>query len=233
MGRIFAARSSVVEDNESMFSGVQTGFDILVKRMGQGDSFKQAVADAMAGPSLDVINANQQIDSIVENSPVVVFSWTMSPFSKKAKLILEQIGAKYKVVELNEPWKDGNMLRAALGRRVGRTSVPAVFIGGKYVGGCDDGPSPDCPGIMALAIQGKLRPLLIEAGAMVADDLVDFAPPFARRILATALSNAKENKRSNDPITTTSPIQQVVVSAGPIDEGDDECPSDGACEIPE
>jgi glutaredoxin len=221
-------------NSSSIMSAAQTGFDILVKRMGEGDNFKQAVADALAGPSLDVIAANSQIDSIVQSSPCVVFSWTMSPFSKKAKQILDQIGAQYKVVELNEPWKDGNMLRAALGRRVGRTSVPAVFIGGNYIGGCDDGPSPECPGLMKLAIQGKLRPLLIESGALAVDDLVDFAPPFARRILASSLSSAKENTRASTHPTSAAPsTHPVVVSAGSTDEGDDECPSDGQCEVPE
>ena len=63
-------------------------------------------------------------------------------------------------------WAEGNPLRAELGRMVGRTSVPSVFIGGKYVGGFDGGVSEDQPGILDLAFQGKLRPLLEDAGAL-------------------------------------------------------------------
>lgn len=56
----------------------------------------------------------------------------------------------------DQPWSDGNPIRSALGRRIGRTSVPAIFINGVYIGGCDDGPSADAPGLIPLAFQGDL-----------------------------------------------------------------------------
>jgi glutaredoxin len=43
----------------------------------------------------------------------------------------------------------------------GRTSVPNIWIGGKNVGGCNDG-----PGIVTLNGEGKLVPLLSTAGAL-------------------------------------------------------------------
>lgn len=55
----------------------------------------------------------------------------------------------------DQPWSDGNPLRSALGRRIGRTSVPAIFIDGVYIGGCDDGPSEEAPGLIPLALQGS------------------------------------------------------------------------------
>ena len=51
--------------------------------------------------------------------------------------MLDGLGAKYEVVELNEV-ADGPGLRAELGSLVGRTSVPAVWINGQFVGGCND-----------------------------------------------------------------------------------------------
>jgi len=42
-----------------------------------------------------------------------------------------------------------------------RTSMPSIWIGGSFVGGCRDG-----PGVMPLHEQGKLVPLLQQAGAM-------------------------------------------------------------------
>ena len=33
--------------------------------------------------------------------------------------------------------------------------MPAIFIGGKYVGGYEDGPSEDAPGLLSLAFTGK------------------------------------------------------------------------------
>ena len=56
---------------------------------------------------------------------------------------------------VDQPWSDGNPIRSALGRKVGRTSVPAIFIDGVYIGGCEDGPSDAAPGLVPLAFQGK------------------------------------------------------------------------------
>lgn len=76
--------------------------------------------------------------------------------------MLDGLGAKYEVVELNEV-ADGPGLRAELGSLVGRTSVPAVWINGQFVGGCNDGP---LGGVNSLNEQGKLAPMLKEAGAL-------------------------------------------------------------------
>jgi len=77
---------------------------------------------------------------------------------------LDGYGAKYEVVELNEV-KDGYALRAELAGRMGRTSVPALYVGGNFVGGCNDG---GMGGVMTLDRSGKLQPLLKEAGALAA-----------------------------------------------------------------
>ena len=50
--------------------------------------------------------------------------------------------------------KDGYALRAELGKMTGRTSVPAIFVGGQFAGGCNDG---GLGGIMSLESQGKLK----------------------------------------------------------------------------
>lgn len=41
-------------------------------------------------------------------------------------------------VELDER-QDGNAIRYELSQMTGRTSVPQIWIGGEFVGGCDDG----------------------------------------------------------------------------------------------
>ena len=45
---------------------------------------------------------------------------------------------RYEVIELNEV-SDGYALRAELAEKTGRTSVPALFVGGEFLGGCNDG----------------------------------------------------------------------------------------------
>ena len=70
--------------------------------------------------------------------------------------------ARYTVVELDQD-PDGKAIRAVLGEQVGRTSVPAIWIEGAFVGGCNDGPMG---GLLRLDEEGKLDGLLKAAGAI-------------------------------------------------------------------
>ena len=45
----------------------------------------------------------------------------------------------------------------------GRTSVPAIFVGGEFVGGCNDG---GLGGVVTLQNSGKLLPMLTTAGSL-------------------------------------------------------------------
>merc|ERR1712129_430856 len=114
----------------------------------------------------DTEAAKAGIDKEIDSAPCVVFYWESSPSCKQAFAALDTAGAKVKTVRLDDPWEKGNPIRAELGNMLGRTSVPAIFIGGKYVGGYDGGPSEEAPGILDLAFQGTLRPMLEEAGAL-------------------------------------------------------------------
>ena len=68
--------------------------------------------------------------------------------------------ASYYVLELDQD-EDGTAMRAELADIVGRTSVPAIWIDGTFVGGCNDG-----PGVMTLDREGKLDDMLKAAGAL-------------------------------------------------------------------
>ena len=100
--------------------------------------------------------------------PSVMYTWESSPSCKKAIEAFKTIGAEPKIVRLDDPWEEGNLVRAALGRKVGRTSVPFVFVGGTYIGGFDGGVegNTDAAGMVDLAFQGRLRDILSEAEAM-------------------------------------------------------------------
>ena len=54
-------------------------------------------------------------------------------------------------------------MKAELIAITGRTSVPAVYAGGKFLGGCNDG---GLGGVATLRDQGKLADLLVASGAM-------------------------------------------------------------------
>ena len=58
---------------------------------------------------------------------------------------------------------DGKAIRAEMGEKIGRTSVPAIWIDSKFVGGCNDGPMG---GIVTLDESGELNGMLTAVGAI-------------------------------------------------------------------
>jgi len=80
----------------------------------------------------------------------------------KAKKLLDDKGVSYKAIELDLA-DDGKAIRAEMGDMIGRTSVPAIWIGKKFVGGCNDGPMG---GLMKLDESGDLDPMLKAVGVM-------------------------------------------------------------------
>ncbi|ONI19627.1 hypothetical protein PRUPE_3G288100 [Prunus persica] len=94
---------------------------------------------------------------IVSSNSVVVFSKTYCPYCVSVKQLLTQLGAKFKAIELDTE-SDGAQIQSALGEWSGQRTVPNVFIGGNHIGGCDT--------TTALHKEGKLVPLLSEAGAV-------------------------------------------------------------------
>lgn len=103
----------------------------------------------------------QKVDTYIKENAVVMFSFSKCPFCLKAKAQLDEMGAKYLAVELDQMGDAGKHIRAELAERTKRTSMPNIFIGGQGVGGCNDG-----PGIMTLQKQGELAPMLQKVGAL-------------------------------------------------------------------
>lgn len=108
-----------------------------------------------------------RIDSEVKSSPVVVYSYSLSPFCSEAKSLLDSLGARYKTIELAPEWLPGLatveavQVRAELGALTGQTSMPHVFIGGKSIGGLFTG----TPGLVPLLESGELVAQLKAVGA--------------------------------------------------------------------
>ena len=93
-----------------------------------------------------------------------MYSLSSCPFCKEAKGILSGMGAVYTIVEVDVD-EGGMAKKAELGGIIGRTSLPAVFAGGNFLGGCNDG---GLGGIATLHKKGELAPLLIKSGALSA-----------------------------------------------------------------
>lgn len=131
-------------------------FSTMVASNSLGYQFKQFVADIVAGNDYDKEAVNARIDSFIAEHPVAMFSFTTCPFCRRAKDLLDEKGIPYKAIELDElEGNVGNEIRASLGRKTGRTSVPSIFIGGNYIGGCNDG-----PGLLPLEKSGELDRML-------------------------------------------------------------------------
>jgi glutaredoxin 3 len=124
-----------------------------------GYRLKQFIVDAIAGNDYDATQVNNDIDDFVKENPIAMFSFTTCPFCIKAKAALDDRGIKYAVRELDAEAKRGNAIRAELGRRYRRTSVPAIFVNGKFIGGCNDG-----PGLLPLLAKGEFDRLLASSG---------------------------------------------------------------------
>lgn len=122
---------------------------------------KKALVKSLAG-EYDATSVKARIDGLIADNPVLMFSFTTCPFCIKAKGVLDGLGAKYTVVELDTD-PDGKAIRSEMAELVGRTSVPAIWISGRFVGGCNDGPMG---GVVALNDSGKLDGMLREAGAL-------------------------------------------------------------------
>lgn len=81
-----------------------------------------------------------ELTDILKKGPIIIFSKSYCPFSKKAKHILLDlytITPPPYVVELDEH-ELGSGLQDALEKSTGRSTVPNVLINGKSIGGGDD-----------------------------------------------------------------------------------------------
>ena len=156
--------SSVVDDKGrkgepmewSESESLANQFSQVIAGNSLGYQFKQFVADIVAGSDYDKEAVSQEIEDFVSKYPVAMFSFTTCPFCRRAKDFLEEKGVNYVSMELDElEGNKGNEIRATLGRKTGRTSVPCIFINANCIGGCNDG-----PGLLPLSQSGELDKLL-------------------------------------------------------------------------
>lgn len=87
--------------------------------------------------------AQALVESAIANNKIMVFSKSYCPYCVKAKdAIRSALGqpgvAATTVWELDERPSDGAEIQAVLGKITGATTVPRVFVGGKFLGGGDD-----------------------------------------------------------------------------------------------
>ncbi|UJR35005.1 hypothetical protein I4U23_027781 [Adineta vaga] len=106
-------------------------------------------------------SVSSHIQELIHQYPVMVFSKSYCPYSKRAKDILSKykLGKNYHVLELDQLSSKGDDYQNELGKLTGARTVPRVFIQGKCIGGGDD--------TSALDKRGELERLLRNANAIV------------------------------------------------------------------
>mmetsp|Transcript_3442 Transcript_3442/g.6585 ORF Transcript_3442/g.6585 Transcript_3442/m.6585 type:complete len:131 (-) Transcript_3442:384-776(-) len=105
------------------------------------------------------------VDRVAKLSPVVVFSKSACSYCEEAVDLLRELDARFMTVELDKV-KNGKAMHEMLKKETSWQTLPAIYIGGEFIGGCEDGPS-DGKGLMTLYAKGQLIPLLKEAGAFI------------------------------------------------------------------
>ncbi|XP_033820941.1 glutaredoxin 2 isoform X1 [Periophthalmus magnuspinnatus] len=126
----------------SMFTRIGAAWSGCSRRMGN------LTSTSSAGSTTACV---KYVQEVVSQNCVVIFSKTTCPYCKMAKNVFNEIGANYKVIELDEH-NDGRRLQDALAQMTGARTVPRVFINGNCIGGGSD--------TKQLHQQGKLLPLI-------------------------------------------------------------------------
>ena len=138
-------------------------FVILIYIFGQSEnksSMGSLFSSTKSISSAD-LSVSDHIEQLIRKYPVMVFSKSYCPYSKKAKDILSKynLGENYHVLELDQLSSKTDQYQDELGKLTGARTVPRVFINGKCIGGGDD--------TSALDKKGDLQRLLKEAKALV------------------------------------------------------------------
>ncbi|TRM70205.1 thioredoxin-like protein [Schizophyllum amplum] len=108
------------------------------------------------------VDWEEEAADLDERTPVVIFSKTYCPYSKRAKKLLTkkyELSPPPSIVEVDLR-DDGVQIKQLLGRLTGRATFPNVIVRGRSIGGSDD--------VQKLHRDGELRALLEEAGVEVA-----------------------------------------------------------------
>nr|ACH63240.1 glutaredoxin [Rheum australe] len=97
------------------------------------------------------------VRELVHEKAVVIFSKNSCCISHSMKQLISGYGANPIVYELDE-MPNGQEIEKVLKKMGCKPSVPAVFIGERFVGGANE--------VISLQVQGNLVPMLMEARAI-------------------------------------------------------------------
>lgn len=101
------------------------------------------------------------------DQPVVLFALEWCEFCWSVRKLFQKLGIAYRSIDLDsvEYQRDqrGRKIRAALTARTSMQTIPQIFIGGEFVGGCTD--------LFDAWKTGRIQELLRQAGVIYAEDI--------------------------------------------------------------
>eukprot|EP00002_Diphylleia_rotans_P021591 TRINITY_DN419_c1_g4_i1.p1 TRINITY_DN419_c1_g4~~TRINITY_DN419_c1_g4_i1.p1 ORF type:complete len:142 (+),score=32.19 TRINITY_DN419_c1_g4_i1:21-446(+) len=105
------------------------------------------------------MSLTESLQSEIASHPVVVYSKTFCPYCDQAKDLIRGLGVNAHIVELDKI-SNGSAVQTTLTSSItnGHRTVPMVFVGGEFIGGCD--------ATVAAHRSGKLVPKLKAAKAL-------------------------------------------------------------------
>ena len=93
-----------------------------------------------AGQDFNEDGSHLQLMDMLNEVPVTVFSFVDCPWCLLAKKLLQnEHHGILQIIELEDLGRKGKQLRASIALSTGRTSMPAIFINNKSIGGYTDG----------------------------------------------------------------------------------------------
>ncbi|BAT95676.1 hypothetical protein LR48_Vigan02g108600 [Vigna angularis] len=95
--------------------------------------------------------------SLYADKPVVIFSKSTCSICHSVKALIRSFGANRTDIEVDK-MANGEQIERALIQLGCRPTVPAVFIGQRFIGGADE--------LIRLNVQNQLAQLLLSAGAI-------------------------------------------------------------------
>ncbi|SMY20463.1 unnamed protein product [Zymoseptoria tritici ST99CH_1A5] len=145
-----AGRRTTAKKDGKVVTHIPAEGDNGVAKVGNVEPKKSPAVHQSEVETEDEHAIEERLNSILKQGPIVVFSKSYCPYSKKAKNILQNVytitPAPY-VVELDQE-PHGQALQDALLKLTGRRTVPNILINGKSIGGGDE--------VAALHAEGKL-----------------------------------------------------------------------------
>ena len=116
-------------------------------------------------------DAERFVREVIAGEPVVLFALEWCEFCWSVRKLFGKLGVHFRSIDLDsveyQAGDRGGKIRAVLADRIGSSTIPQIFVGGKHVGGCTE--------LFDAMRDGSLQRLLQEAGTAY-DASVDIDP---------------------------------------------------------